>query len=90
MNIIGTCSICGGAVSVPRVWMGIIPPTPRCGGCGAMAAAHGPVIPMQPQPLQPRSWGTQQAAPSPWSPQMDSMWRNGAEAMVAAQGGWDG
>ena len=47
-NIIGTCSICGGRVSVPQVWHGIIPPTPTCEACGATAAeTHGPVIPMQ-------------------------------------------
>lgn len=45
---VGTCSICGGRVSVPMVWHGIIPPTPTCENCGAVAAQHGPVIPMQP------------------------------------------
>lgn len=49
-NTIGTCSICGGAVTAPLVWMGVIPPTPTCDGCGARAASHGPVIPMQPTP----------------------------------------
>lgn len=48
---IGTCSLCGGAVTVPSVWMGVIPPVPTCSGCGARAAeAHGPVIPMKPAP----------------------------------------
>ena len=51
--IVGTCSICGGAVAVPDVWGGIIPPTPTCTGCGAIAATHGPVIQMQP-PMQIR------------------------------------
>lgn len=46
---IGTCSICGGRVTEPTVWHGVIPPTPTCESCGAVAAAHGPVIPMQPQ-----------------------------------------
>lgn len=47
-NTIGTCSICGGRVSVPQVWHGIIPPTPTCEACGAVAAeTYGPVIPMQ-------------------------------------------
>lgn len=49
---IGTCSICGGAVTVPGVWWGICPPTPTCTGCGAVAASHGPVIPMVPAPRQ--------------------------------------
>lgn len=49
MNI-GTCSICGGAVTVPQVWHGIIPPTPRCSSCGAVpATTYGPVIQMRPQ-----------------------------------------
>lgn len=48
--IIGTCSICTGAVTVPDVWMCIIPPTPTCSSCGAVSAApHGPVIPMAPK-----------------------------------------
>ena len=44
---IGTCSICGGRVTVPHIWGGAIPPTPTCESCGAMAASHGPVIEMQ-------------------------------------------
>jgi len=44
---IGTCSICGGAVTVPSVWMGIIAPEPTCERCGAVAASHGPTIPMR-------------------------------------------
>jgi len=45
----GTCSICGGCVSVPTVWWGVIPPTPTCEACGAVPVeAHGPVIPMRP------------------------------------------
>ena len=46
--IIGTCSICGGAVTVPDAWGGIIPPTPTCQSCGAAAAQHGPIIEMRP------------------------------------------
>lgn len=47
--IVGTCSLCGGAVQVPDVWMGIIPPVPTCLSCGATRAdRHGPVIPMTP------------------------------------------
>lgn len=46
-KIIGTCSICGGRVTVPHIWGGVTPPTPTCDHCGATAAAHGPVIPMQ-------------------------------------------
>jgi hypothetical protein len=43
---VGTCSLCGGRVTVPFAWMGVIPPTPKCASCGAHAASHGPVIPM--------------------------------------------
>jgi hypothetical protein len=47
--VIGTCSVCGGPVSVPAVWHGIIPPTPTCERCGAVKADnYGPVIPMIP------------------------------------------
>jgi len=47
-NIVGTCSICGGAVSAPEVWHGIFPPQQTCQQCGAVAAFNGPVIPMIP------------------------------------------
>lgn len=47
VQVVGTCSLCGGAVAVPAMWMSIIPPVPTCGSCGAVAAAHGPVIPMR-------------------------------------------
>lgn len=44
--IVGTCSICGGRVTIPDVWGAIIPPTPTCESCGAVAAQNGPIIPM--------------------------------------------
>lgn len=45
---IGTYSICGGAVVVPAVWHGVVPPVPKCSRCGAVACEdHGPVIPMK-------------------------------------------
>lgn len=44
---VGTCSICGGRVSVPAVWHGTVPPTPTCESCGAVKADHGPVVPMK-------------------------------------------
>ncbi len=46
LTTIGTCSICGGPVKVPNLWMGVIPPTPTCANCGAIEAENGPVIPM--------------------------------------------
>jgi hypothetical protein len=46
---IGTCSICGGAVVTPDVWLGVVPPTPECSSCGAQPRrSHGPVIEMRP------------------------------------------
>lgn len=51
--IIGTCSQCGGAVSVPDAWGGVIPPTPTCTQCGAVAANHGPIIPMHRPAFRP-------------------------------------
>lgn len=55
---IGTCGACGGPVTVPSVWMGVIPPVPTCERCGRQAAnGYGPKIPMQddapaPQPIR--------------------------------------
>jgi hypothetical protein len=46
---IGSCGICGGAVTVPDPWWGVVPPTPTCEECGAEAAPPGPVIPMRPR-----------------------------------------
>lgn len=46
-SVVGTCSLCGGMVTVPTVWFGVAPPIPICQQCGAHAAAHGPVIPMR-------------------------------------------
>ncbi len=47
---VGSCSICGGRVSVPLVWWGVVPPIPQCDSCGAVEASpHGPVIQMQPR-----------------------------------------
>ena len=48
MNVIGTCSQCGGPVAVPTVWMGIYPPNPTCQRCGAVASQYGPTIPTVP------------------------------------------
>lgn len=46
---IGTCGLCSGPVTVPSIWMGVYPPTPRCSHCGAIPLhAHGPRLPMQP------------------------------------------
>lgn len=45
--VLGTCSLCGGEVRVPALYMSVVPPTPTCARCGATKAAHGPVIEMQ-------------------------------------------
>ncbi len=48
MNVIGTCSHCGGPVGTPKIWHGVVPPTPQCSRCYAIPVeAHGPVIPMR-------------------------------------------
>lgn len=41
---IGTCSRCGGPVTVDTVFHSIVPPVPTCEQCGAQAAEHGPII----------------------------------------------
>lgn len=46
---IGTCSECGGPVTVPTVWFATVPPTPQCRNCHATAADHGPTIKMMPR-----------------------------------------
>ena len=48
MNVIGTCSICNGPVTVPEYWGGAVPPAPTCAKCGAIKAQpYGQVVPMQ-------------------------------------------
>ena len=43
-NTIGTCSNCGGPVTMPSM---MVNPVPSCEKCGATPKApHGPVIPM--------------------------------------------
>lgn len=54
---LGTCSLCGGAVTVPAIWHGVIPPTPTCSSCGAVKREHGPIIEMQPSPSGRRLTG---------------------------------
>ena len=57
-QIIGTCSICGGAVTMPFAWWSVLPPTPTCSQCGATAAQYGPVVQMQPRPTYRTTWTT--------------------------------
>ncbi len=46
-RVIGTCSECGGRVTLPTDWMSVDPPIPECESCGAVAASPGPVIKMR-------------------------------------------
>lgn len=53
MNRIGTCSLCGGPVSLPNM---SVNPIARCEQCGATAKnPHGPVIPMEHPRKGPRA-----------------------------------
>ena len=46
-TVIGTCSICGGAVTTPTAWSSVAPPVPTCTSCGAIKKQpYGPVIDM--------------------------------------------
>ena len=47
--VVGSCSLCGGRVTVPDDWCCMYPPTPTCESCGAEAANNGPVIEMIPR-----------------------------------------
>lgn len=45
---IGTCGICGGPVSIPAIWFGVVPPDASCERCGAVPKnQYGPVLPME-------------------------------------------
>lgn len=46
---VGTCSICGGQVTIDTIFWSIVPPVPTCERCGATAKQHGPVIEMEKQ-----------------------------------------
>lgn len=49
-TILGKCSRCGGTVSVPVIWYGVVPPTPTCNGCGATKSNEDlPTIKMEPR-----------------------------------------
>ena len=46
---VGTCSNCGGRVTLPDAWYSVIPPVPTCQSCGAVKTQpHGPVVEMEP------------------------------------------
>jgi hypothetical protein len=49
-NVLGTCNLCGGAVTTPAQWMSTQPPVPTCQRCGATRKhPHGSVIEMEPR-----------------------------------------
>lgn len=52
MMIVGTCSICGGYVSVQSPCHGVTPLTPTCQKCGAYAKQSYPMLPEI--PMEPR------------------------------------
>ena len=56
----GICLVldaCGGGVVIPMIWNGGVPPVPVCSWCGAVAVAHGNVIPMRPPAINVRRGG---------------------------------
>lgn len=51
-QLIGICGVCGGTVTIPTVWYGVVPPIPTCESCGATAKPTAPVLDMNPVPRQ--------------------------------------
>ena len=45
---LGTCSLCGGRVTVTDIWHGVNPPMPTCERCHATPKQHGPVTEREP------------------------------------------
>lgn len=49
MQLVGTCNLCGGPVTVPEMWGGLTPPVPRCTACGATKKQpYGTLVDMEP------------------------------------------
>ena len=53
-RIVGRCSLCGGAVTIPIVYWGVGQPQPTCRSCGA--TMRQPVLPMVPMQRRPQQW----------------------------------
>jgi hypothetical protein len=51
-QIVGKCSLCGGAVTVPTVYHSTVPPTPSCQSCGATKKNDLPIVEMERAPRQ--------------------------------------
>lgn len=70
-QLLGTCGRCGGSVTVPTIWHGVIPPVPTCQSCGAVPrSALLPVLEMAEPPREATgssSPGTSGPLPSPSS-----------------------
>lgn len=80
---IGTCSICGGRVSIPNEWLSVTPPIPTCDGCGAKPVQpHGPIIQMEPAGIKPLSM--RQAAFKKTAEDEDT------NSRIPMRGEWDG
>lgn len=43
-SVIGACSLCGGNVTLPSVWAGVIAPVPTCNKCGAVKKQPKPPV----------------------------------------------
>lgn len=61
LQIVGKCGLCGGVVSVPRLWFGVGRPPATCEQCGAVRddTAHLPTLPMV---APPKEHGTESKA----------------------------
>jgi hypothetical protein len=46
-TLLGRCSKCGGAVTVPHAWYGVTPAIPTCQACGARKKNDLPIIEME-------------------------------------------
>lgn len=59
VRVVGKCGVCGGRVTVPTIWWGVVPPTPTCESCGALVddTAFLPVLPMKPSRRVARTGG---------------------------------
>jgi len=78
----GTCSQCGGRVTVPEAWYGTRPPIPACENCGArMEKPWGPIITTTPRVIPTRPEEGSFAMGVDW---MD--WRTLTQAIPPAYG----
>lgn len=63
-QIVGTCSLCGGPVTVLTTSWSVVAPTPVCSRCGATKKEDfGPVIEMEPKKYTVSSWPSTNTIP---------------------------